>query len=80
MPHYVTWVLCPCSGIVPGLPTKLDPTLHIALIHLAPPMIVVGGEDADECVDMFYFHASSSGLLSSKLSPFGPKGATCSCN
>ena len=41
------WVLCPCSG-VPGLPTELKPTLHIALIHIEPPIVVVGGEDADE--------------------------------
>ena len=40
------WVLCPCSG-VPGLPTKLEPTLHIALFQVNT-MDVVGGEDADE--------------------------------
>ena len=43
-------VLCPCSGIAPGQPTKLELTLHIAVIHIAPPLNVVCGigEDADE--------------------------------
>ena len=27
------------------------------------------------CMDVFYFQVRSSGLLSSKLSPFGPNGA-----
>ena len=49
LPLYVTtyvWVLCPCSG-VPGLLTKLEPTLHIALFQVNT-MVAVGGKDADE--------------------------------
>ena len=47
---YVTMyvrVLCPCSGIVPGLPTELEPTLHIALFQVALTLHVVFGVGED---------------------------------
>ena len=35
------------SGHAPGLPTVLNPTLHIALVPVAIATDVVGGEDAE---------------------------------
>ena len=45
----VTFIL-PWSGIAPGLPTELRPTLYIALVQVATLIVVVGmgGEDVEQ--------------------------------